>query len=346
MISDKRVLQTLGLGAILCFSQCGMNDNKEDKEMKSVIESVADTTEPVRKDTAKVIVADTTPKQPEMITTGTGYGAYPLKGVDGAVKQFQKKYSAEEQYTILALNRLDAKHINRADTLIIPENVNADLMSYSPYPATIEAIKDIPKIIFFSYPVQAFGAYENGKLVYWGPTSMGAKIHQTPRGLHFTNWKGRTITSTVNDKWKLNWNFNIANKDGVGWHEYDLPGYPASHSCLRLLADQAKWLYDWGQQWILDKKGQLLANGTPVIVFGDYPWGNRRPWKKLLNDPNANVMSEKDLTDTVQPYLEKIKTEQDRRAAVVAGKAVAPEAPASATVPNKTVQEDSTAAEK
>src|ERR1700748_1205616 len=30
MISDKRVLQTLGLGLVLCFSECGMNSNKED----------------------------------------------------------------------------------------------------------------------------------------------------------------------------------------------------------------------------------------------------------------------------------------------------------------------------
>ncbi len=348
MISDKRAIQALGLGLILCFSQCGTKGSNEGEVSQSDQHTTEPTTIPptadtvVKKDTAKAPEATA----PEMTSNGTGYAAYAIKGVDSAVKIFKRKYTPEEQYTILALNRLDAKHIGRADTLIIPEKLEADFMAYSPYPTNVEAIKDIPKIIFFSYAIQAFGAYENGKLVYWGPTSMGAKIHPTPVGLDFANWKGRTIISTVNPKWKLNWNFNIANKDGVGWHEYDLPGYPASHSCLRLLATQAKWLYDWGQQWILDKKGQLLAHGTPTVVFGEYPWGKRRPWKNLLNDSNATTISENDLTATVQPYLEKIATEQKRRADVEAGKAVAPEAPASSTVPNKTVQEDSTAAEK
>jgi hypothetical protein len=48
----------------------------------------------------------------------------------------------------------------------------------------------------------------------------------------FTNWKAEETTSTFNDE-GLKWNFNIANKLGVGFHQYSLPGYP-SHSCLRL----------------------------------------------------------------------------------------------------------------
>jgi peptide subunit release factor RF-3 len=36
--------------------------------------------------------------------------------------------------------------------------------------------------------------------------------------------------STVSSEWKLPYNFNIFNLDGIGWHQYDLPGYPASHS--------------------------------------------------------------------------------------------------------------------
>jgi len=318
MISDKRVLQLVGLSAILLGTQCGMNDQKDTSRQQE--QPVAGPSQPA----ATAVATDSAGKVPEADTarpaaapvSASGFAAYPLKGVDSAIKTFKKKYSKEEQYVILALNRLDAGHISRADTLVIPGTVQTDLMSYSPYPKEVAAISDIPKIIFFSYPIQAFGAYENGRLVYWGPTSMGSKIHPTPAGLHFTNWKGRQIISTVNDEWKLNWNFNIANKEGVGWHEYDLPGYPASHSCLRLLADQAKWLYDWGQQWILDKKGTLLANGTPVIVFGEYPWGQRRPWKNLLDDANANTITEQDITEQVKPYLEKIKTEQERRAQV------------------------------
>lgn len=302
MISDKRVFQLLGLSVIMCFSQCGLNDKSKEEATEKHTASTADTTEKKQEE-----------KKEEPKSNQYSYTAYPLKGVDTAVKAFKKKYSAGEQYIILALNRLDAKHIGRADTLIIPNTIDTNLMDYSPYPSYVDAIKDIPKIIFFSYPVQAFGAYENGRLVYWGPTSMGAKIHPTPLGLHFTNWKGKQIISTVNDEWKLNWNFNIANKEGVGWHEYDLPGYPASHSCLRLLANQAKWLYTWGEQWILDSKGQLLAKGTPVIVYGEYPWGQRRPWKNLLDNPNANTISENDINSVVQPFMTEIQKQQEIR---------------------------------
>jgi hypothetical protein len=44
---------------------------------------------------------------------------------------------------------------------------------------------------------------------------MGSKAHQTTRGLHFTNWKGKEVISTVSDEWKLKWNFNIANQEGM-----------------------------------------------------------------------------------------------------------------------------------
>jgi len=312
MISDKQVFQLLGLCVIMFFSQCKSNDEPKENKVVTNEQQAAGTDTTTKEQPPKDEVEQNK-------TIATAFTAYPLKGVDTAVKAFKKKYSEPEQYVILALNRLDAKHIGRADTLIIPDKIDTDLMVYSPYPAYVDAIKDLPKIIFFSYPVQAFGAYEHGKLVYWGPSSMGAKIHPTPSGLHFTNWKGRTVISTVNDEWKLNWNFNIANKDGVGWHEYDLPGYPASHSCLRLLADQAKWLYDWGEQWILDKKGQLLAKGTPVIVYGEYPWGQRRPWKNLLENANANTISESDLAGVVQPFMEEIQKQLTIRQNVLQG---------------------------
>lgn len=305
----KLKITLLGLSTILLLCQCG--NEKEETTKNNTPNAVTDT------------ASTNTVKEPELpVVKEIHYTAYPLKGMDTAVKHFKSVYNAQQQYLILALNRLDGKHISRADTLIIPDTLTTDLMFYSPYPAYVEALKDIPKIIFFSYPIQAFGAYENGQLTYWGPTSMGSKIHQTPVGLHFTNWKGKQIISTVNDEWKLNWNFNIANYGGVGWHEYDLPGYPASHSCLRLLADQAKYLYDWGEQWILDKNGSLLANGTPVIVFGEYPWGQRRPWKELLDNPKSNTITDKDLTDLVNPFMEKIMQAQTTRAAVLQNKDV------------------------
>ena len=148
---------------------------------------------------------------------------------------------------------------------------------------------------------------------------MGKKSAQTKRGLMFANWKKELAISTVKSEWKLPYNFNIHNTLGIGWHQYELPGYPASHSCLRLLLDDAKFMYQWADAWILNKGGATVkANGTPVIVFGDYQWGGKKPWKNLINNPKANDISVGELDELIKPHLDKILDEQKKRAEVLA----------------------------
>lgn len=232
---------------------------------------------------------------------------------DSILKAFNNEYSSEERAIIYALNRLDSKNKFRADTLSVPDKFDKSLMIYTPFPRTLDQLKKVNKIAFFSYPIQAYALYENGNLVKWGPTSMGKKSAQTKRGLMFANWKKELAISTVDSEWKLPYNFNIHNTLGIGWHEYDLPGYPASHSCLRLLHDDAKFLYNWADTWILNKDGQTLkANGTPVIVFGDYAWGERKPWKYLESDSALTDISEKEMNSIIEPNLDKILSEQEK----------------------------------
>ncbi|OWK73786.1 hypothetical protein CBW16_09870 [Flavobacteriaceae bacterium JJC] len=239
---------------------------------------------------------------------------FPVKKKDSAMKAFNQAYSADERYVILALNRLDSKNKWRADTLAVPDKIDKTLMSYSPFPANVEMLKDVKKMVFFSYPIQAYSLYENGKLIKWGPTSMGKKTAQTKRGLMFANWKKELAISTVDSEWKLPYNVNVHNTLGIGWHQYDLPGFPASHSCLRLLMDDAKYLYNWVDIWILNKNGATLkANGTPVIVFGDYKWGGKKPWKNLIADSKANDISVEELDAIIEPHLSKILEEQKKR---------------------------------
>lgn len=238
---------------------------------------------------------------------------FPKKKKDSAMAAFNKQFSEDEQYTILALNRLDLKNKWRADTLAVPDKIDSTLMAYSPFPNNLEILKDVHKIVLFSYPIQAYALYANGNLVKWGPTSMGAKKAQTERGLTFANWKKELSISSVSSEWKLPYNFNIHNRLGIGWHQYDLPGYPASHSCLRLLMNDAKFLYNWTDQWTLNKGGATVkANGTPVIVFGDYKWGGKKPWKNLIQDAKSNDISVKELNDLIQPDLAKILQEQKK----------------------------------
>jgi hypothetical protein len=246
------------------------------------------------------------------------YNAFPIpkdkKLRDSLYAIFSKKYTERERYAILALNRLDSKSKWNSDTLVVPAKIDTTLMAYSPFPMQLDVLSDVKKFVVFSYPIQAYAVYSNGSLVKWGPTSMGKKTAQTTRGLMFANWKKKLAISTVKSEWKLPYNFNIHNTGGIGWHQYDLPGYPASHSCLRLLMKDAIWLYNYADTWILNPGGATKkANGTPVIVFGDYPWGKRKPWRNLLNDPNANNISVEEMTNLIKPHVEKMVAEQTNR---------------------------------
>lgn len=232
------------------------------------------------------------------------------KHKDSVMAAFLEKYSEEERYTILALNRLDNKNRWRADTLIIPEKIEEDFLKYSPFPAKVENLKDVKKMAFFSYDIHAYALYENGNLIKWGPSSMGKKATPTKKGLMFTNWKKEVAISTSNSEWILRWNFNVHNTMGIGWHQYDLPGFHASHSCLRLLENDAKWMYSWADQWILTNKGQTVkAKGTPVMVFGDSDFKSK-PWLQLLENPTANDISEQEMNELVSPHLDEILKEQ------------------------------------
>ena len=249
------------------------------------------------------------------------YTIWSLKN-DSVRKVFKSKFSSSEITTIVSLNRIDKNTLQKADTLIIPNKFDDDYLAYSAFPYTIKKLNDVPKIAIFSYPIQAYGLYEYGELVKWGPTSLGSKVHKTPTGLFFTNWKGEEVQSTVDDEWILRWNFNIENEEGVGWHQYELPGYPASHSCLRLLENDAKWMYDWADEWILKDKNTVAAKGTPVIVFGEYDFDGKSPWLHLVENSKANDISEKEIENLVEKHLSKIIKEQENREKVLNKKQV------------------------
>ncbi len=242
------------------------------------------------------------------------YDTLALKGAakDSGLVFFNKRYNREQRQVILALNRIDSNNVQRADTLVVPDSVSADINVYSPFPSRVRALDSVKKIICFAYPVQAFGVYEDGYLVRWGPTSMGRKDAQTPTGLFFANWKAEEHESSVDDEWLLKWNVNVINDQGVGWHLYAMPGYPASHSCMRLLERDARWLYDWVDEWTIKGDHHIEAQGTPTLIFGSYDFKGRKPWLKLLTDPNANRITEEALNKEIEPHLPKILEEQAR----------------------------------
>ena len=223
------------------------------------------------------------------------------------------KGDSTKLYIAYAINRTDKANIAKMDSVVIPNDFSGDLVYYLPFPIHVSALEDVSKVLIFSYPTQTFAAYENGELVYTGPTNMGRKKDPTPTGLFFTNWKAEKTTSTFNDEWDLKWNFNIENKLGVGFHQYELPGYPASHSCLRLLEKDAKYLYKWADEWVLKDSENVKVKGTPVIVFGSYNFDGPKPWLELVKDPDALNISESEIETQVQPFIQKILENQKIR---------------------------------
>lgn len=207
------------------------------------------------------------------------------------VDSFKRRFSPLHQEFIFALNRMDPQRLSIGDKLIIPDTLTENFLNYSPFPESFEMLEFIPKAILISRRIQGFALYENGKLLRWGPVSSGKKSTPTPAGLFYGNFKHKRKISTVNSSWIMPYYFNIMNYEGIGVHQYALPGYPASHACVRLRNNDALAIYNWADQWQLDQSGQeVKRNGTPFMIFGDYDFERPVPWLELAENPNVNFL--------------------------------------------------------
>lgn len=167
-----------------------------------------------------------------------------------------------EQLGVLEkLNRVDAARLKRLKTVVVPAYWTPDENAYSPFPQEWVWAADKPKAIVVDQVAQAFGAYEYGRLVRWGPVSTGS-YGQTPSGLFHLSWRSRGHRSSVDPSWYLEWYFNFIPSRGIAFHKYSLPGQAASHGCVRMLERDSQWLFTWGDA---PRKG---VKGTPVLVLG------------------------------------------------------------------------------
>jgi len=219
-----------------------------------------------------------------------------------AIDSLLSTYSNDQLNTILALNRVEKNRLRPERPIVIPECVSEDFNSYSPFPQDINMLQCIPKTVLINKRVQAFALYENGELVKWGPVSTGKNSTRTPSGLNYGNYKAKRKISTVDESWVLPYYFNFMNFEGVGVHQYALPGYPASHGCVRLYMDDAKYIFDWADMW--DVEGSTVArNGTPFMVFGEYDYSSDKPWISLSQNMKANDLTQEEI-NTLEEYLQ------------------------------------------
>jgi L,D-transpeptidase catalytic domain len=190
------------------------------------------------------------------------------------------RFTASQLVLLQKLNRADLDHLHRLAVLVVPDVWVEDERMYSPMPHRYPPGAAYRRLVLVYQPAQVFGAYEYGALVRWGPVSTGRRTEPTPSGLFHLNWRKRSHISTIDPEWIMDWAFNFENRVGLAFHEQALPGTPSSHGCVRLLGDDARWIFEWGDPWTVNESAtRVLKLGTPVLIIGDYDFDAAPPWQ-------------------------------------------------------------------
>jgi lipoprotein-anchoring transpeptidase ErfK/SrfK len=103
---------------------------------------------------------------------------------------------------------------------------------------------DAPGVIrvVVSIPLQKAYVFDDGELVATSPVSTGKKGHETPSGTFRILQKKVHHRSSKYDNAPMPYMQRLTNY-GIALHAGALPGYPASHGCIRLPRSFAKKLY-------------------------------------------------------------------------------------------------------
>jgi hypothetical protein len=209
-------------------------------------------------------------------------GSYRIEHKSDRTQPLQERFTVAQLAVLEKLNRADVAHLQRLREVVVPESWSGDELSYSVLPTVYPSSERWPKFVVIHVPGQVFGAYEFGRLVRWGPISSGRRDSPTVAGRLTLNWRSKGRASTIDPDWFMRWYFNFDNREGLAMHSYSLPGYPASHGCIRLLERDAQWLFEWGQPWTLDGKRQrVVTPGTPLLIVGKYDFEAAPPWRSL-----------------------------------------------------------------
>lgn len=216
------------------------------------------------------------------------------KHLEQVRKQFAPSDSGKDNtlnYVFLTLNRKERRFLKVGDSIIIPSEFNKDIRSYSIFPHYYEGGKNQEKVIFVSNKYQSYACYEYGKLVRFAAANTGKEKTPTYPGRYALVWRDKLRLSSLDSTWKMPWTWNFHQYAGNAFHQFDMPGYAASHSCIRQFPFDAKWLFDWGKGAKRDSNKRFIyLSGTPVIILDNFDFTRRRtgPWVGL----NSN----KDLT--------------------------------------------------
>lgn len=134
--------------------------------------------------------------------------------------------------------------------------------------------------VIVSLPEQRVHVYRNGIRIAVSTCSTGKTGHETPTGVFTILQKDKDHRSSTYNNAPMP-NMNRLTWDGIALHAGNLPGYPASHGCVRLPMAFSRQLFD------------VTHVGTPVIVAGSATdsWDLVHPGL-ILGNSNDKAMAE------------------------------------------------------
>lgn len=175
---------------------------------------------------------------------------------------------------VMRINRMNTQ-IWQGMVIAVPENLStSDIMDFSPFPDHIAQPGE--KLIIVDPVDQAWGAYDaEGNLLRWGPASLGkdyCRDIDKPCQTHPGSFRIFSVGSSdcYSTKFPLPdggapmpYCMYFNNGQALHGEPNGLPGYNASHGCVRLYVNDAEWLrYDFVEG--PDSNNQY--RGTHVIV--------------------------------------------------------------------------------
>lgn len=214
--------------------------------------------------------------------------------LDSIRRVFGRSVETEDTYRVMRLlNRKDIQYVRLGDTLVMPDTIVKDMRAYSVFPQYWEGGDSLPKVVLVSNAWQAYACYEYGELVRFAACNSGEERKPSFPGRYAVYWRQRLRISSLNDEWKLPFTVNFHLQAGSAFHQFDMPGRPVSHSCVRQFIEDAEWLFRWVRVARKDtiRHTYIPMSGTPVIIVDVFNFARRRggPWLELTSNAPVSI---------------------------------------------------------
>lgn len=209
----------------------------------------------------------------EILCTQNDYYCLKIKSHDTWDNLFP---DPQQRDIVKRVNRMNVS-IYPGMTIAVPKNLNnITIYDVSPFPRYVPPTNE--KVIYVNQKELAWGAYnEEGELVWWGPISTGSgncqklegKCITPPGSFRVINKQDIDCVSTVFPIRSNGINggaimpYCMHYYRGYALHGSNVvPGYRASHGCVRMFIEDARWL----NEEFITLPDEYGFKGTRVIV--------------------------------------------------------------------------------